>query len=169
MAGVALNGAEIEQSIKSNHVSYDRYVYMKIQDGYCREYDPEDPTRCIDYVEPVYSWVYMGKYYTNAKINGTISASSSVYVNGTPVVTVGSITNESWVADPPVPAGGIDENITNIQPGTFGSGQGSVTGGNSSNVYVNGKLLAMEGSEVTTHLGNTTTIKSGSSNVFVGG
>lgn len=37
----------------------------------------------------------------------------------------------------------------------------------SSNVFVNGKALAFEGSTVTTHLGNTTTIDGGSENVIV--
>lgn len=165
MAGVAYNGSTIAESIKSSYVSYTEQVwnpfkYYHPQTCYDEEGNPYD----CSYYEGGYDNY---NWNTDARINGSIISSSNVYVNGKPVVTQSSQTDEDWVADPmPYPHNG--GSIINISPGTSGSGTGTVSIGNSSNVYVNGKSVAQIGSEVTTHLGTTTTITSGSNNVFIG-
>lgn len=156
MPEVATTGSPIKQSTKSNHVSYtERY-----QSGsHCVDWDDEG--RCNSR-EPDYS---TANYNSNAKITGTINGSHNVFVNGKSVVTVGDPTQEQWVADPS-PYPNNEGSIISTSPGTSGSGQGSVTVG-SPNVFVNGKALAYNGSSVSTHLGTTSSISSGSSNVIV--
>ncbi|MNB98290.1 PAAR motif protein [compost metagenome] len=146
MPKAAYNGVSLTESTKIGYVSYvERYRSGTDSDG-----------------NPQYR---NASYQTDAKITGNVNASSNVYINGSPAVTVGDSTTEQWTADP-APYAHNGGTITSISPGTSGSGSGTVTIG-SSNVFVNGKPLAYEGSTVTTHLGNTTTIAEGSNNVFV--
>lgn len=166
MPGVAFNTSKIVESVKNNHVTYDIYVYQQVGGGYCGAYDEDG--NCIYWVPPVYDWVYSGSSSTHAKINGEVVTSSNVYVNGKPIAKVGDQTNEFWIADPSVPPDTSTTQYRNIRPGTSGSGYGQITIGNSSNVYVGGQSVAVIGSQVTTHLGNTTTIQDGSGNVFIG-
>ncbi|MCY9517211.1 hypothetical protein [Paenibacillus apiarius] len=148
MAAIALHGHRTDQSTKSGHVTYDIYRY---------EDDPRD------------GWYYSSSGSTGALITGTISSSSgSVVVNGTSICTVGDAVNETWVASPPVPSHSSYTEYRNVIPGTSGSGQGKITGGNTGNVYMNGKLIAVQGSAVTTHLGTTTKINGGNSTVMIG-
>lgn len=81
-------------------------------------------------------------------------------INGLNIVVVGDRTNETWIADPPIPSSTSSTRYTATTP-ISGSGQGSITGGNTKNVKLNGKLIAVVGSQVTTCLGNTTTIEDG--------
>lgn len=155
MAGVAYNGSLIADSTKAGHVTYDVYTWQ------CVATDPETGA-CT-----AYDWVYTGSGSTGAKISGTVSSISTVKVNGNSIAHVGSITNETWVADPPVPSNTSTTEYRNIFPGTSGSGNGSVTGGNLNNVNTGGQSVANIGSQVTTHLSTLTTIASGSSNVLV--
>ena len=146
MTGVAYKGSTIQESNKIGHVSYvERYVT-----GYDEFGNPQYNT---------------ATHSTGAKINGTVNSTSTVYVNGQPIASVSSPTQEQWVADPS-PSPKLGGSIISISPGTSGSGTGSVSSG-SSKVFVGGKAVASIGKNVTTHLGTSTTITSGSSNVFV--
>lgn len=164
MAGVAYNGSLIADSTKAGHVTYDVYTWQQTGET-CVATDPE--TGACTQWEPVFGWVYVRTDSTGAKISGTVSSISTVKVNGNSIAYVGSITNETWVADPPVPSNTSTTEYRNILPGTSGSGNGSVTGGNLNNVNTGGQSVANIGSQVTTHLSTLTTIASGSSNVLV--
>lgn len=156
MAGVTYNGSTIAESTKTGHVTYDIYTWQ------CIATDPATGG-CT-----AYGWVYSGSGSTGAKINGSVSSASTVYVNGQPIAYVGSATNETWVANPPVPSNTSTTEYRNILPSTSGGGNGSVTGGNLNNVYVGGLSIALIGSAITTHLASSTTINSGSNSVFIG-
>ncbi|WP_133120491.1 hypothetical protein [Paenibacillus sp. GM1FR] len=75
---------------------------------------------------------------------------------------MGDQTNENWTADPS-PSPKLGGTIISISPGTSGSGQGRITTGNGARVTLNGKLIAIEGSTVQTHLGTSTTVSEGDS------
>lgn len=164
MSGIALNGSTIAQSTKSGHVTYkiEKWQYI---DQSCTGWYNEHGV-CQGWRDN-YDWVPDGSGSTGAKISGTVSASSNVYINGVPVATTASHTNETWVADPPIPSSNASFRYTATSP-ISGSGNGSIPNGNSSNVYINGNKIAQIGSSVTTNLENSTTISSGSSNVFIG-
>lgn len=168
IAGVAYNGSTVAQSTKSGHVTYEIWNWQVVRPGYCADYDEHG--YCTDYREPVYDWVYGGTGNTNALITTSpVTSSSNVYVNGRPIATEGNQMSESWVANPPVPSSTSTTQYRNPTPGTSGSGTGSITQGNSRNVYANGKSVADLNSTVTTHLGTNPKITSGSSNVYIGG
>ncbi|MEC0306897.1 hypothetical protein P4H67_09020 [Paenibacillus lautus] len=150
MPGVAIHGSLIREATKSNHVRYS-----------------------IEYWNPCYSddctghiyWLFSGYDYTNAKINGAVSASNrSVRTGGAYIATVGDNTNENWFASPPVPTSNSQTRYTAITP-TSGNDVGRInqSGGT---VFIGGKAVAKIGSQVTTCLGELTTITTGSSNVF---
>ncbi|MFB4327358.1 PAAR domain-containing protein [Paenibacillus sp. CR_12] len=167
MPGVAFDGSATSQSTKSGHVTYEIWDYKKVQDRYCTSTDP-DTGACTHWEPDKYDWVFTTSGSTGALItgNGVVSTSSNVYVNGRSAATVGDTVPDSWVASPPVPSNTATSEYRNVKPETSGNGTGRVTVG-SSNVFVNGKPLAHAGSSVTTGLGTTTSISSGSSNVFV--
>lgn len=148
---IILDGCKITQSTNNGHISTEKYVKTSSggTDGNGNPYPPS------------YDWV--GGYSTSAKIDGTCKASTSnVFVNSKKVILKGDNTLESdsyTLASNERYAGGKHTNA-----------QGSVTGGNSNNVYVNGKLLAVTGATVTTHASNNTTVGNDiiSTNVNVG-
>lgn len=142
MAAIALNGGATAPVVKDGHVTY------TIQ---TRDYDD-------DY------WESTGSGSTGALITGRgIAANSRFYVNGVSAAVIGDRVNEVWQASPPVPSDTDRTRYINISPGKSGSGQGTITGGNAKRVYLNGKLIAVQGSSVTTCLGNGTTISEGNS------
>ncbi|MBD8839928.1 hypothetical protein IFU39_19115 [Paenibacillus sp. CFBP 13594] len=98
---------------------------------------------------------------TGAEITGTVASNNNKFtVNGISVACVGDSTTEQWVADPsPSPQRG--GSIISISPGTSGSGQGQITTGNGARVYLNSKLIAVQGSTVRTYLGTSTTVFEG--------
>lgn len=153
MPGVALNNAPIQQVSKSNHVSYvEKYKVGET----CVNQDQEgNCTRWEDVFDTV-------THYSNAKITGSVSSpNNKFFVNGVPVACVGDATQERWEADP-TPAPQLNEGvIISINPGTSGSGRGQITGGNTKNVYLNGKLIAVQGAAVKTHLDTPSTITQG--------
>ncbi|OMD78246.1 hypothetical protein [Paenibacillus odorifer] len=156
MPKAANSNSTIQDSTKSSHVTYTERYQSGTGGGGTDIHGNPIPTY------PIYS---TATHHTDAKITGTVSSSSNVLINGSPAIKVGDTTQEQWTADPePYPHYG--GNITSVSPATSGSGSGSVTVG-SSNIFVNGKALVFEGSTVTTHLGNTTTIDGGSDNVIV--
>ncbi|WP_068620012.1 PAAR domain-containing protein [Paenibacillus tuaregi] len=149
MAKIALNGAKTVDSIKSGYVTYERWRYFGGDTD--SEGNPIPP-----------AWVWDGTERTNALIKGQgVQASSKLYVNGVSAAVVGDLIPEQWVASPPVPSNSYDVQYRDISPGTSGSGNGEITTGNSSKVYLNGKLIAVQGSSVKTCLGNMTTLADG--------
>lgn len=116
---------------------------------------------------PIRRWISTedGGYYSystaNATINGTVNKTSgNVYVNGIRAATQNTPTNETETHS--IPSGWQAYN-------QHYSGIGSVTVGNNRNVFVGGVSAAVVGSAVRTHAGNSTTIRNGSPNVFIGG
>ncbi|QSF43553.1 hypothetical protein [Paenibacillus tianjinensis] len=105
-------------------------------------------------------WWYGGSSSTGAKITGTVSSNSTMKVNGIAVATVDNVTNETWEAYPPIPSGNGWTDYRPTSP-TSGVGEGKITGGNSKNAKVNGKLIAVVGSQVTTCLDTVSTIEDG--------
>ena len=156
MAQVALNGTAINQSIRNNYVSYQYREYDS-----CRytDYDEEGDPYCI----PGY-WYYNGN--SNAIINGVVNCNNKVYVNGISVAKAGDTVNETWVN-----SGLQSEYVSgSASPGLNGSGNGTIgSNANNKKVYINGALVAVKGSSVTTHLSTTTTLNAPVANkVFIG-
>lgn len=149
MPAVALNGATIAQSTVSSHVSYNYQVYDS-----CKTTNSEG--ECVGGY-----WTYSGT--TSANINGTCTATSNqVFINGKNAVLMGDRTVEN---DTYVPVSG-GYNYRGMHTGA----QGSVTSGNTKNVFIGGKPVSVLSSTVRTHAGTNTTINGGqSSNVFIGG
>lgn len=147
MAGVTYDGADIAPSSKSGHVSFGyRWRSGRDEDG-----NPE-----YDY----------GSGTATAHIEGTVSAdTSNVFVNGNKIAKKGDRTSERWSASVSPPRG----SLTYVNPGTSDSGEGAISTGNSSRVYVGGVEVALKGSSVRTMLSTNTTVSGGSDNVFVGG
>lgn len=158
IANVAINGSTITESTKPEHVTYsiENWEILYYTSG-----GTDSEGHSLPPV-PHYGWVDGGTGSTGAKITGTVSCSNRTKVNGTSVAKVGDSTNETWIADPPIPTSTSTTRYTATSP-ISGSGQGSITGGNSKNAKLNGQLIAVVSSEVTTCLGNTTTIADGSS------
>lgn len=156
MPGVAVNGSEIYEVRKPGHVTYEIWSYVRTGET-CTSRD-EDGS-CTNW-EPTYGWRQTGSDSRAAKITGSIVASSKMRVGETSIAVVGDKTIENWVADPPVPSGGGNTEIRNIRPGTQGSGEGEIISG-STKGKLGGKAIALIGSIVNTHLGVTTTIKTG--------
>lgn len=163
MPGVAVNNSSIEPSIREEYVRY-RVYYWDIVDEYCAETDPETGN-CFRW-EYDWDWVYSHTSSTGARITGTVIASSKMRVGGNIVAVVGNRTNESWEAFPAIPdtiPGVIKyEPINDIS----GRGNGTIVSG-SSKLRIGGNPVALIGSQVTTHLGTTTTISTGNSKINV--
>ncbi|MFB7817762.1 hypothetical protein ACFC0X_26780 [Paenibacillus chitinolyticus] len=148
MAGVALDGSTIAPSTKAGHVTYTEWY----QNG----------TDSWGY--PIYQ---PARRTTNAVINGKASSNSHVKINDKSLLVQGDATSEHWVADPypqARPGGWVD----NISPAPDGSGSGSGSVNNSgSHVKINGVPVALTGTGVTTCLGTSTILNSGSDFVNV--
>ncbi|GAB6930082.1 hypothetical protein JCM10914A_40650 [Paenibacillus sp. JCM 10914] len=142
MAGIATHGSASAPVTKRNYVSYDVYSY-----------------------DDFYGWNYSYSGYSDARITSSgVNANSTVYINGRSIATVDNPLSENWVATS-IPSNNSYTEYRNINPNRSGTGQGRVTTG-SSNVFSNHKAVAKIGSQVTTCLGELTTITTGSSNVF---
>lgn len=147
MAGIATNGATIADSISNGHITYRVYEYQgSVPDGNGGSI-------------PIYGW---NTYTTHATVKGTCNASpSSVYINGKNAVLSGDRTTENDQYS--IPAG---EYVGGAHTGAAGS----VTSGNSKNVFIGGKSVSVIGSTVSTHASSASSISSGgSSNVYIGG
>ncbi|WP_374018911.1 hypothetical protein ABU162_03935 [Paenibacillus thiaminolyticus] len=160
MAAIALNGGATAPVVKAGHVTYTIETYV---DPWCPKDDYDPVTGKCNNPQGGY-WTTSGSGSTGALITGRgIAASSRFYVNGVSAAVVGDRVNEVWQASPPVPSDTDRTRYINISPGKSGSGQGTIAGGNAKRVYLNGKLIAVQGSSVTTCLGNRTTISEGNS------
>lgn len=158
MAGIAIDGSEVEGASKSGHITYDIEEYV---DEYCTNWD--EYGNCTNWGGGY--WESAGSGSTSARLSpGVVSSNSHVYVEGKPVATVGDKVEEEWIADPSIPSNDSSTRYVNIKPSVSGSGQGAVSSG-SSKVSIKGKKVAMIGSSVTTHLGTTTKIATGSNKI----
>lgn len=154
MPNVATNGSAINASTKSGHVRYKIESWVP--------YDPGDPNADPPIPPSGGYWTGAGSGSTGAKITGTVSVSSSkMRIGGIAVAKVGDHTNESWVADPPIPSSNSSTRYTATTP-TSGSDQGTISSG-SSKATLQGKPIALVASSVTTGLDTTTTISAGNS------
>lgn len=94
-------------------------------------------------------------------VRGMVRASAtSVMINGKPAACAGDPVEEQ-------------ETVTGLPGGAYNvrnheGGRGAIDSANTAGVYCEGKLLAVNGSTVSTHNGQRTVIAEGSSNVFVG-
>ncbi|MEC1179196.1 hypothetical protein P9B03_11935 [Metasolibacillus meyeri] len=160
MAKVALADVKIVQATATDHITYTKNEQTGTTPPTCPvEYMNPNGT-CGYYTDSGY-WIDMWiigtpiyqdvDYKTDAKIDGTVTATvTNVKINGQTPIVKGDKTKETDSYT--IPGGGTykngkHENITT----------GSVTGGNSKNVYVNGKLLAVADNEVTTHVSSVKT------------
>ncbi|NMI02864.1 hypothetical protein HF638_02695 [Paenibacillus sp. SZ31] len=146
MTGVAYNGSSVSQTSKSGHVTYDIENWV--------------PTEWGGY------WTSAGSGSTNAVITSSGTASNStVYVNGRAVTCVNDPSPDTWTASPAVPTSNGSTRYINIRPATSGSGQGRVASG-STTVFAGAKAIGSVNSTVTTSLGTSARITTGSSNVY---
>lgn len=143
MPKVALNDATIADTTAGGHISYERY----------------EQTGTDSEGWPTHGWV--GGYTTSATVKGKCIASSNrVFINGKNAVLQGDRTSEDDQYS--IPDG-------RYSGGAHSGASGSVNVGNSKNVFIGGKSVAVEGSRVNTHAGTSTTINGGgSSNVNIG-
>lgn len=145
MPGVAINGSQIKETIVPGYITYEIWK-RQIMDG-------------------VWKWVLSEEAETGVRITGSVVVpSSKMKIMGENVATVDNITNETWVASPPVPENSRTVDIRNINPGKSGSGHGKIITG-SSKGRLGGKAIALIGSRVETCLGAITTIKDGNEKV----
>jgi uncharacterized Zn-binding protein involved in type VI secretion len=145
MPGIAFNGSKTND-VTTNDIDYRRWNPCKFlscdADGNCS---------CVG------GWDYFSG--GSSIIHGTVVASiSNVFVNGNPLARLNDNVTET---ETPQVNG---EPIANHTGGT-----GKITSANSKSVYAGGVLVATIGSTVKTHSTPNTTIKDGSTNVFIGG
>ena len=145
MPAIAFNGSKTNDVV-TNDISYRQWNPCKT-----RVCDDKGNCWCVG------GWdSYSGGSST---ISGTVVATSSnVFINGKSIAKQGDDVTET---ERPNVNG---EPIANHTGGT-----GKVTIGNSRNVYSGGQSVAIVGSQVKTHSTPYTTVKDGSSNVFIGG
>ena len=155
MAEVAINGTAINQSVRSGYIKY--------------QYGVWNPHHTIIGYDEDGSPIYQGGYdwyssTSNAIIDGSVSCDNKVYINGTSIAKAGDSIGETWTNS------GFRSPNRRISPGKSGSGNGTIdSNANSSNVYINGCLVAVKGSSVTTHLSTKTQLNAPvASKVFVG-
>ncbi|GKS09457.1 hypothetical protein YDYSY3_04570 [Paenibacillus chitinolyticus] len=154
MAGVALDGSTIAPSTKVGHVTYTQLVYNPQHHQSCTT-NSEGQETC--------HWVDGYDSYNrtaNATVEGKLKGVSHVKVKGLSVATSADQTQESWISDQ------LDPIATNISPSLGDPGTGSVNN-SGSHVKINGVPVALIGTGVTTCLGTSTTLNSGSDFVNV--
>ena len=156
MAKVALDGCNFVESTAPGHIQTERYVRDGNYPGSWDEYGNYYPGA------PRYTW--KGGYSVAAKINGTVKATTTnVFANGKKVTKQTDPTTEKDTYSL-----GSNERY---KSGAHSSAQGTVSQGNSRNVYINEQPVAIQGSQVKTHANTTTTVGTSqlASNVFIGG
>lgn len=159
MAKITLEGAQIADSTVSNHIAYTKREQTGTGGGQCTAWD--EYGMCIAYAPtyPIYDDI---EYKTSAIVKGTAKSTvTNVSIEGKAPIINGDKTQEN--DNYTIPSGGT------YKSGAHTNAQGSITSGNSNNVYCNGKLIAIEGSTVKTHANTNTTIKGTSSTVTIGG
>ncbi|MBW7474078.1 hypothetical protein K0T92_04935 [Paenibacillus oenotherae] len=160
MAGVAIEGSSITDTIKANHVRYTIENWVDYYGG-DPDADPPIPPRAAH-------WGASTTSSTGAKITGEVATTTAkLKIAGDYIALVGDSTNEQWIDYPEVPSSTSDTRYTAITP-TSGSSNGEITSG-SSKVFLGGKAVALVGSTVNTCLDTTATISSGNSKFNVAG
>lgn len=152
LAGVAIDGSKITPVIKTGHVKYkiEKWIEPK-----CIDRDKNG--NCIDWSKGY--WEDVGTGSANAKITGTVSVpSSKMKIQGANVAKVDDVTNETWEATIPSPPTGYRYDPP--QGKVTDKGQGKIISG-SSKANLDGKPIALIGSQVETCLGTITTIETG--------
>lgn len=155
LAGVAINGSKLYESIQPNQVTYS----IKMKETYPTGGGTDGNGNSIP-VGTGTRWVDAGTDSTGAKINGYVSVpSSKMKISGVNVAKLGDITIETWEAEPPIPQSN-DKYIYTATSPTSGTGQGKIISG-SSKANLDGKPIALIGSQVLTCLDTITTIETG--------
>lgn len=142
MANIALKDSTVADSTVNNHITYRVYEQTGTGGGYTDAWGNYVPPY------PINDWV---EYTTSATIKGkTVSTVTNVTIQGKAPIVQGDKTteNDSYT----LPSGGA------YVSGSHNNAQGSVIIGNSRNVFINGKSVAIAGSTVTTHAGTSTKI-----------
>ncbi|SKB63833.1 hypothetical protein SAMN06295926_10525 [Lysinibacillus sp. AC-3] len=153
MAKIALKDATISDTTASNHIIYKVLEQVDTGGGYYDQWGDYVPTY------PINDWV---QYPTSATVKGkAVSTVSNVTIEGKAPIVQGDKTTENDSYS--LPSGGV------YVSGSHTNAQGSVTVGNSNNVFINGKSVATDNSTVTTHAGTSSKINGGaSSTVTIG-
>ncbi|MEQ6356557.1 hypothetical protein ABNX05_18195 [Lysinibacillus sp. M3] len=158
MAKIALNDSTITDTTASDHITYKVYEYQGQTPDYCVSWDNEGYCTRWD-SDDIYEWV---DHTTSATVKGkAVSTVTNVTIQGKAPIVQGDKTAENDSYN--LPSGGV------YVSGSHTSAQGSVTVGNSNNVFINGKSVATDSSTVTTHAGTSSKINGGtSSTVTIG-
>lgn len=158
MANIALKDATIADSTANDHITYSVEEYQGQTPEYCIAWNQFG--QCINYdSDPIYRPV---DKKTSATIKGkAVSTVTNVTIQGKAPIVQGDKTTENDSYN--LPSGGT------YVSGSHTNAQGTVTIGNSRNVFINGKSVAIDGSTVTTHAGTSSKINGGvSSTVTIG-
>lgn len=158
MAKIALKDATIADSTAPDHITYSVEEYQGQTPEYCVAWN--EFGQCIRYdSDPIYAPV---NKTTTATIKGkAVSTVTNVTIQGKAPIVQGDKTTENDTYS--IPSGG------SYVSGSHTNAQGSVTVGNSYNVFINGKSVAIENSTVTTHASTSSKINGGvSSTVTIG-
>lgn len=148
MAKIALKDSTIKETTASNHITYRKYEQTGTGGGGCNSWDENGVCTGYSSTYPIMGWV--GGYTTSAKVKGkAVSTVTNVSIEGKAPIVKGDKTLESDTYT--IPNG---EYVS----GSHTNAQGSITGGNSNNVYANGKLIAIKGSTITTHASTSSEI-----------
>lgn len=144
MSKIALEGSTVADSVIQSHIYYRVYEYVGSDNN----------------GDPIFAYRY---YYAPATVKGTTKSTvTNVKINGKSPIVQGDRTIENDTFN--LPSNG--EYVS----GAHVNAQGTVTAGNSRNVYANGKLIAVGGnSSVQTHAGTNVAINGNlSTNVNIG-
>ncbi|MFJ3387492.1 hypothetical protein [Lysinibacillus sp. NPDC086135] len=158
MANIALQDATIAESTANDHITYSIEEYQGKTPDYCVTWNQFG--QCIDWdSKPIYKDV---NKQTSATVKGkAVSTVTNVTIQGKAPIVQGDKTTENDTYN--IPSGGT------YVSGSHNNAQGTVTVGNSRNVFINGKSVAIDGSTVTTHAGTSSKINGGtSSTVTIG-
>lgn len=161
MAKIAVNASTLAESTIADHINYTKSEQTGTSQPTC-PYGYMNPNGTCGYYSGSGYWVDMWiagspimqdvPYKTSAKINGTCtSTNTTVKINGKAPIVVGDKTKETDTYT--IPSGGTNPSGYHTDITT-----GSVTVGNTKNVFVGGKSIAINGSKVKTHAGNDATI-----------
>jgi uncharacterized Zn-binding protein involved in type VI secretion len=173
MSGVARDNHKIADKVASNYIGWRKWNPNHHTEqqwnpninchSVCDATDP-DTGVCTSWhtvCDGGYETVYVGGYDTgtvDATIKGTVNAThnNGVFINGYPVCVDGDIANET--ATYTLPSGAEK---------TSGADSGTGTVNASGSVYVGGRAVAKNGTNVGIYAGGNTIINEGSSNVFI--
>ena len=160
MANIGLNGATLNQVVAVDHINIQKYEQVGTGGGECLARD--EFGNCLYYAPtyPLEEWV---DAKTDAKVDGTVKATvNKVFIQGKNAILNGDKTEEKDTY--------VLESNERYVSGQHTNAQGTVTTGNSRNVFIGGKQVSTQPITVNTHVsGLTTTVKDGwATKVFIG-